>query len=255
MRCDEVKESLSAFRDDELDPVRSREIERHLSDCPACAASLEAIENLGDRMRAEAPYYRAADSLRERVTRAAWKDASASPAAPRRMPIWSWAGAVAAVLVVGIGSWIFASEMSLAQITEREVVSSHVRSLMASHLTDVASTDQHTVKPWFAGRLDFSPPVSDLSASGYPLIGGRLDYVRGRPVAALVYQRHKHWINVFTWPEERAGNSGPAVNTRQGYHVIHETRAGTAFWIVSDVNPRELSEFTRLLIASADPGR
>src|SRR5690349_2459061 len=207
MRCDEVKESLSAFQDDELDPVRSREIERHLNDCPECARSLGEMKSLGERMRAEAPYYRATDSLKERVTRAAWKEASAGRGTGRRSGMLNWVSAAAAALVVGIGTWIFASDVSLAQLTEREVVSSHIRSLMASHLTDVASTDQHTVKPWFAGKLDFSPPVSDLAASGYPLIGGRLDYVRGRPVAALVYQRRKHWINVFTWPEERARDS------------------------------------------------
>ena len=255
MRCDEVKESLSAFKDDELDPVRSREIERHLIDCPDCAESLGEMKALGERMRAEAPYYRATDTLRERVTRAAWKDASASQWSRRRLVMLSWVGAAAAALVVGVGTWIFASGAAVVPITEREVVSSHIRSLMASHLTDVASTDQHTVKPWFAGKLDFSPPVSDLSASGYPLIGGRLDYVGGRPVAALVYQRRKHWINVFTWPVERAGDSKSPPHTRQGYHVIHETHAGTTFWIVSDVNSKELSEFAGLLVASADQGR
>jgi anti-sigma factor RsiW len=119
---------------------------------------------------------------------------------------------------------------------------------MASHLMDVASTDQHTVKPWFNGKLDFSPPVTDLAASGYPLIGGRLDYLRGRAVAALVYQRRKHFINVFTWPDEGVADSEASPRTHQGYHVVHETHGGMAYWIVSDLNPEELSAFARMLV-------
>jgi anti-sigma factor RsiW len=126
---------------------------------------------------------------------------------------------------------------------------------MASHLTDVASTDQHTVKPWFNGKLDFSPPVSDLSASGYPLIGGRLDYLRGRPVAALVYQHRKHLINVFAWPDEGAADSETPPRTQQGYHVIRERRGGMAYWIVSDLNSEELSAFAQLLVAGGMKGQ
>jgi len=252
MRCDEVLESLSAFQDDELDPLRSREIGQHLEGCVDCIDALDRMKELGGRLRAEAPYYPASDSLRARVAQAAWSGASGGRVVGRRMGfvVPRWIGAAAALLVVMGGAWIFASLQRGAGLgsTEAEVVSSHIRSLMASHLTDVASTDQHTVKPWFNGKLDFSPPVTDLSASGYPLIGGRLDYVQGRPVAALVYQRRKHWINVFTWPDERAANSEAPARTRQGYHVIRETHDGTVYWIVSDLNPNELFVFARLLV-------
>jgi anti-sigma factor RsiW len=252
MRCEDVQEELSGFLDDELDPVRSGEIQRHLDSCPSCTGALERMSDLGERLRAEAPYYRAPDPLRNRVSQAAWSSASRARPTGRRMGALAprWLSAAAAVLVVAAGTWLFTA-LHLQEgigLVERDVVSSHIRSLMANHLTDVASTDQHTVKPWFNGKLDFSPPVSDLSASGFPLIGGRLDYVHGRPVAALVYQHRKHWINVFTWPQE-GKESVRSPRTQQGYHVIRETHGGMAYWIVSDLNAEELSTFARLLTA------
>jgi anti-sigma factor RsiW len=210
------------------------------------------MKGLGERLRAEAPYYPAADSLRARVSQAAWREASRGSGAGRRMGVAarSWLGAAATVVAVLGGAWLFTSHQLAGGFAsmEGEVVSSHVRSLMASHLMDVVSTDQHTVKPWFNGKLDFSPPVTDLAASGYPLIGGRLDYLRGRAVAALVYQRRKHFINVFTWPDEGVADSEASPRTHQGYHVVHETHGGMAYWIVSDLNPEELSAFARMLV-------
>jgi anti-sigma factor RsiW len=122
---------------------------------------------------------------------------------------------------------------------------------MPGHLTDVLSSDQHTVKPWFNGRLDFSPPVYDFAGRGYPLLGGRLDYVNGRPVAALVYGRRQHLINVFLWPDAGAAGRTPAPRTVQGYHLLAERVAGYSWWVVSDLGLTELSEFAALL-ARAD---
>ena len=128
-----------------------------------------------------------------------------------------------------------------------EIVSAHIRSLMLEHKLDVASSDQHTVKPWFDGKLDFAPPVVDLASQGFPLLGGRLDYFNGRQVAALVYQRHKHFINVFIWPVDSRAPAGGRAAARQGYNLVHWTASGMTFWAVSDLNTAELEQFAQLL--------
>ena len=131
-----------------------------------------------------------------------------------------------------------------------EVVDSHVRSLMASHLFDVESTDQHTVKPWFLGKLDFSPPVADLASIGFPLVGGRLDYIGGRPVAALVYERQRHTINVFVSPALNDVVTRANVESLRGFHIHHWVHDRMSFWAVSDLNEAELTEFCKALEAS-----
>lgn len=133
------------------------------------------------------------------------------------------------------------------EMITREIVAGHVRSLMANHLSDVTSTDQHTVKPWFDGKLDFAPPVVNLASAGFPLVGGRLDFVDGRPVAALVYQRRLHFINLFIWPSTERQESSVVLQSREGYNILHWTRGGMTFWAISDVSADDLRSFAELL--------
>lgn len=249
----DVRARLSAYLDDELDPMTSAAIAAHLAECVACTAALEQHAALSRAIRAEAPVHAASDALRARITAAL--PATQLPRAPgrTRRPAWGFLAAVAAVVVVaalafGVGRW---GGLGDQDRLASEVVASHVRSLLESHLTDVTSTDQHTVKPWFDGRLDFAPPVTDLAAQGFPLLGGRLDYVNGRAVAALVYGRRRHLINLFLWPH--AGTRAPRATTLNGYHVLHGDGAGVEYWAVSDVSPADLSAFVGALRLGAAP--
>ena len=182
--------------------------------------------------------------LRSAVRREA-KEKSMSPA-----PWWRWslAGASLVVLVVAIwGLAVILNRPSADAVIAQEVVSSHVRSLMAQHLMDVPSSDQHTVKPWFDGKLDFSPPVKDLGPQGFDLKGGRLDYIESRPVAAIVYQRRQHLVNVFVWPANSNSKSIAQASVRQGYNLIRWTSSGMDWWAISDLNLAELQQFVQLL--------
>jgi anti-sigma factor RsiW len=184
------------------------------------------------------PQYEASDRLRARVS-------GVSRRSQNTRRLFTFAAAAVLVLAVG-GAVSLIRSVPGTSATVDDVVDAHVRSLMAEHLFDVRSTDQHTVKPWFLGKLDFSPPVVDLAAAGFPLVGGRLDYVSGHPVAALVYQRQKHTINVFVSPTSDAV-SPMHEDAVRGFHVRRWVRQGMRFWIVSDLNDAELTEFGRAL--------
>jgi anti-sigma factor RsiW len=247
MDCDRVRRLLNGYLDGELDLVTALDLEAHLQTCAACAGQYRQLMSLKTALGDKALYRPAPPHLEKQIRAALRKARPASPAG--FVVAWRWfapAALMAAVLLVlagflGRGLLIPQSGISLVQ----QVQMAHVRSLMADHLMDVASTDQHTVKPWFDGKLDFSPPVTDLAAQGFPLIGGRLDALDGRPVAALVYQRNKHVINVFVWPST-AQPAGVQRSADNGYHLIQWNQMGMTFWAISDVSAEDLGTFVQL---------
>jgi anti-sigma factor RsiW len=251
MTCDEAHKLLHAYLDDELDLATALQIETHLPGCPKCQRELEAARAAGRAVAQPAVYYPASSELRDRLKRAIRSEIGETETSPHPAFLTAWwkrpmafSGLAAAMLLVVCSVLLFLpAHASRGQIDE--LVGSHVRSLEEDHLMDVASTDQHTVKPWFAGKLDFSPPVIDLSAEGFPLIGGRLDYLDQQKVAALIYRRNKHVINLFIWP----GDTTPEVDAKQGFNLIRFECKGMICWAVSDLNAGELQQFADLFKA------
>ena len=239
MTCIEIRHQLDAFVDRELDAGSRSAFSGHLRDCPECRRQLAEREALSQLIRS-APIYRTPERLRRQVLTRASR-------ARRLRHLTMLATAALLVLSFGAGIAFFRSDALRRDAVVTEVVDSHVRSLMADHLYDVESSDQHTVKPWFLGKLDFSPPVIDLAERGFPLLGGRLDYLQGRPVAALVYRRNKHTINVLIYPDDADERDASAAYAVRGFHVRRWRTAGMSFWAVSDLNDDELSYFVRAL--------
>lgn len=251
--CAEMRLLVQADVDGELTPAEAARVGEHLQACPECAALPAQLTALSARMRQEVSYHAAPESLREAIRAQIATMATPEPEPARRpsRPLWpaisSWLWRKTTVSF-GAG-FALAGCLVLALVLPPggglpdEIVSDHIRALQPGHLMDVASTDQHTVKPWFDGRLDFAPPVKDLKEAGFPLVGGRLDYLAGRPVAVLVYQRRQHIINVFIWPER--GHPAPLSTSRSGYNVMRWNQNEMAFWAVSDLGANELAEFAR----------
>jgi anti-sigma factor RsiW len=249
MNCQDVQNLLHPYSDGELDLVRNLEIEEHLGTCAACARQEKGLRSLRSALSSASLYHAAPATLRTRVQHL--QSAPSAPARERRRP-WVQAAAIAAgiLLLIGISATLGVLFSRTTTPTggrvEDWVVAGHVRSLQVNHLTDVVSSDRHTVKPWFRDKLDFSPLVPDLAADGFPLSGGRLDYLDERPVAALVYQRGRHAINVFTWPATSSGDKGAQKISRQGFHIREWQGAGMNYWAISDLNDADLDEFVRL---------
>jgi mycothiol system anti-sigma-R factor len=250
MSCELTQTVLHGYLDGELDAARAADFERHLISCAACVAALEAHENLRSSLQRAALYERAPVALRQKVEAQLGAPARSSVVSMRNPVPWRWLAIAATFLLAVFLGWrLFPllrgnhSETALASA----IVDAHLRSLQPGHLEDVQSTDQHTVKPWFDGKLDFAPPVHDFVNEGFPLQGGRLDVVHGRTVAVLVYARRKHLINVFVWPTTEP-DSEPLSGSQLGYHWIDWRKGGMEMCAVSDVTPDDLNELQHLLM-------
>ena len=256
---------MDAYLDGELDPITSQKVEQHLRDCPKCEQAYEVETAMAHAISQAAPYYKAPPELRERIQSSLRNEIGAKATRngirgsqvmrTRKQPEaratllgmpWNWLALAAAIALAAIVASSFLPRLKQPgpdQFLATQLIASHVRSLMADHLTDVASSDQHTVKPWLDTKLDFAPPVVDLSSEGFPLIGGRLDYLDNRPVAALVYGRRKHLINLFVWPAASDATQAPKTITREGYQLLHWADSDFNYWAVSDVNVSDLELF------------
>jgi len=252
--CEALTERLTGYLDRELDQRDAAEVEAHLRQCVPCSTRLERERRVRAAVRSHLQPLPAPERLRSNLHAAL--RAEARRAQRRRVWLPAWAAMAAALLLGVAGGWQLARWRSprgdLSDLTV-EAVAGHVRSLQGEHLTDIGSSEHHTVKPWFAGKLDFSPPVPDLSGQGFVLAGARLDYLGNRPVAALVYRRRQHVINLFVWPS-RDSTEAPTTASLRGFHVVHGAAFGMAYWAVSDLNQAELSEFTRLATAEFGGG-
>ena len=268
MNCEEATKLMDGYLDGELDPITSQTIEQHLRECPKCDRAYKTHGSLIRALGNATPYYKAPAELRERIQSSLRKEIGERPtrkggqntrslfqrkrSEPRTILLgtsWNWLALAAAILLAAIIGWNLLPRLQRPradQLLATQLIASHVRSLMANHLTDVASSDQHTVKPWLDAKLDFAPPVVDLSSQGFPLIGGRLDYLDNRPVAVLIYQRRKHFINLFVWPAESNATRATKAISRQGYQLLHWEDSDFNYWAVSDINDKELQEFKQL---------
>jgi anti-sigma factor RsiW len=268
MNCEEAIKLMDGYLDGELDPITSQTIEQHLRGCGRCDQAYKTHGSLIRGIGNATPYFKAPAELRERIQSSLRKEPTGEPvrngvreaqvlfhkrqSEPRSIlwePPWNWLGLAAAILfaaIIVLNVLPRLQRPEADQFLATQLIASHVRSLMANHLADVASSDQHTVKPWLDAKLDFAPPVVDLSQKGFPLIGGRLDYLDNRPVAALIYQRRQHFINLFVWPAGSDAARSTKAITRQGYQLLHWADSDFNYWGVSDINEKELQEFKQL---------
>jgi anti-sigma factor RsiW len=258
MTNDEANRLLHAYIDGELDPAKTLELDAHLAKNPALRTACGRLREISEAVRDKADYHPAPAWLEERVRAAILSEPKSRQALPAW---WRWvrpAGSLAAVAdwlrpaasfaAVALVTWVVALGVMRPSEDERitqEVLASHVRATLVNRFYDVASSDQHTVKPWLSARLAFSPPVADLSASGFELVGGRLDYIRAQPVAVLVYKRRQHMIDVFVWPAE--AQKTEQMLTRDGFNIERFARNDMSFWLVSDLGRDELNDFARML--------
>lgn len=257
MTCDESRTYLAAYLDDELDVGQCLQVQKHLAECAGCRRAQEEHDALRAALRDPELYGQPSAEFAQRI-QAAVRGAAREEERRQRSSWFAgfWiagpqlaAAAVLLVVAAVAGTMLFLNRgaRSPEQLIADAALAGHIRSLQPGHLVDVPSSDHHTVKPWFQGKLDFSPPVPDLSSVGGVLTGGRLDYLDGHPVAALVYRRRFHDINVFLWPNRGPADETIRHETSQGYQILHWKSSDMNYWVVSDLNPAELTELARAL--------
>jgi len=247
MSCDDARVLVDAYVDGEIDLLRSLDVEKHIETCASCKHAVEQRQALGGALRDESMYYRAPRELEGKIRKSLEHAGGSARSGRRVLPILAVAAGLLLAAVFLDRLIPFSQNHRAEDLVAQEVLDSHLRSLMPGHLSDVESSDQHTVKPWFNGKLDFSPPVSDFAAQQFSLIGGRLDSIEGRTVAVLIYQRRQHRINVYIWPSSGTQNTEVDSMSRQGYHLLHWARGGMCWWVASDLNDSELRDFGKLL--------
>jgi mycothiol system anti-sigma-R factor len=253
MNCEEALQLLPAYSDGELDLSRVLALEQHIDGCADCAESMRTQRAMRQAVRS-ITYHRAPAALRARlgaqlplaVEAPVSAAAPLQRAQPRRLRDWArWAMPIAASLALALGLNVMQATQLGQDALRDELIAGHVRSLQGAHLSDVVSSDQHTVKPWFNGKLDYAPPVRDLAQQNFPLLGGRLDYIAHRQVAALIYGSHKHYINLYIWPA-RDGELAPTGLSSEGYSLVHWRHDGMEYWAISDLNAQDLRHFADL---------
>ncbi len=250
---------LHAFIDGELDLVRAADLDAHLVGCPDCRAEIERVRAVRQRIGRDGVRFRLPEEVRSKVLSALSQEAEMVPSRSlsdvptarvwrrlfRFVRDWSF---IPSLAMLAASAMLFINTPAPNLGIEDQLISSHVQSMLANHLTDVETSNQHTVKPWFNGRIDFSPPVNDLSKDGFPLVGGRVNYLDGRVVAALVYRHNGHVINLFIWPQV---NGGQAASERDGYNMVQWWAGGLVFWAVSDISAADLANFRTSFIRAS----
>ena len=248
MECQVSQKVMSAYVDDELGSSSMVQVAAHLAVCPVCTNACEHLLGFRRAIKTHGTRYSAPGQLAQRIKNLLLKE---KRRAGRRTQIpWAWINfgiATAASIAFAFTLMLYSEVPSKTERIEQEIIASHFRSLLPDHLADVASSDRHTVKPWFAGKLDFSPRVHDLAEEGVALIGARLDYIDERPVAAMAYRRLQHVLNVYVWPDKSRSIGPMQVSSRQGYQLIHWTQYDMNYWVISDMDAQELMELARLL--------
>jgi anti-sigma factor RsiW len=245
-----IKQLLPAYVDDELGLAEALDVERHIAQCPECERDCMEQRSVRQLLKRHAGYAHAPAYLAERISKALPPNTAPPASATRQRASWFSMGlALASLCMAALGGGYLLGQSSVAQPVAEELVSSHIRSLQLDHLLDVASSDRHTVKPWFNGKLDFSPPVVDLAPQGFPLAGGRLDALDGHPVAVLVFHRDRHPINLYVWPAT-GPDAPPRMEQERGYHLLQWTEGKMHYWVISDLARDELKSFTEALRGS-----